>query len=87
LFGAIAYQAVFVMLFLAYRDSLSGEPVAFIGSFPAATWWLLFGVYLMPYYFIVLYVTFFDRWVVTPETLKKFDELLSEYRPQQEEDD
>jgi len=41
----------------------------------------------MPYYFIVLYVTFFDRWVVTPETLKKFDELLSEYRPQQEEDD
>ena len=84
--GGIAYQVVFAMLFLAYRNSLTG-PVVFIGSFPAATWWVLFGVYLLPYYFILLYVALFDRWVVTPDSLRKFDELLSEHRSHQEEGD
>lgn len=77
--GGIAYQAIIVMLFLAYRDSLAADEVAFIGSFPAATWWLLFGVYVIPYYFVALYAWSFDRWIMTPESSQKFEKLLAEY--------
>ena len=83
--GGIAYQAIFVMLFLAYHETLGGGEVAFIGSLPAATWWVLFGVYLIPYYFVALYVWSFDRWIVTPESLRKFDQLVAKYRPSKEE--
>ena len=85
--GAILYQGVFVMLFLAYGGSLVSGDVSFIGAFPAGTSWLLFGVYLMPYYFIVLYVVFFDRWFMKPENLEKFKALVAKYRPERKGDE
>ena len=77
LVGGILFETVFTLMFLAYRDSLEvpKNPV-FIGSFPAATWWLLFGVWMLPAYFILLYVVFFNSWFLPPETMTRFRKLL-----------
>ncbi len=79
--GGLLVQAAMLMLFLTYRDSLGADKVAFIGSVPASTWWLLFGVYGVPYYFVVLYVCSFNRWIMTPESMQKFEALVAKYQP------
>ena len=41
---------------------------------------MLFGLWWVPFYFVVLYVVAFDRWIVTPEDLEKFERLVAASR-------
>ncbi len=76
LIGGLFYEGVFGMMCLAYRNSLTSPDVAFLGPFPSAVSWLLFGVWLFPAYFIVLYVVFFNRYIVPPQNMQRFEELV-----------
>lgn len=79
--GLLLYEGVFGMLCLTYGASLDNpQTPLFWGPFPAATSWLLFGVWLAPFFFIALYVVFFDRWVMPPDHAKRFEELVEETR-------
>lgn len=81
LISMLVYEAVFTILFFRYADSLgSADDPPFIGSFPAATWWLLFGVWLTPGLFIAIFVGGFHRWIATPAALAKFHELVATNR-------
>ncbi len=82
LIGGVCYEGVFAMMCLAYRDSLTSPDVAFLGPFPSSVSWLLFGIWLFPAYFIVLYVIFFNRYVVPPQTRQRFEELVGRANPQ-----
>ena len=77
LIGGLLYEGVFAMMCLAYRNSLTDSGVAFLGPFPAGVSWLLFGVWLIPGFFIILYVVFFDRWIMPPESKRKLAQLVS----------
>ncbi len=76
LIGGLLYEGVFGMMCLAYRNSLTSPEVAFLGPFPSGVSWLLFGIWLFPAYFIVLYVIFFNRYVVPPRNMQLFEELV-----------
>jgi len=76
LVGGLFYEGVFGMMCLAYRNSLTSPDVAFLGPFPAGVSWLLFGIWLFPAYFIVLYVMLFNRYVVSPQNMQRFEELV-----------
>jgi len=79
--GGLLFEGLFALMMLAYRDSLvvPTEP-AFIGPFPAATSWLLFGVWMAPAFFIVLFVVLFNRWFLSPAAMARFEQLVEERR-------
>ena len=79
-FGGLIYESVFGMLCLVYRDSLADPDVAFAGPFPAGVSWLLFGIWLIPGLFIVLYVVFFHRWILPPENSQRLAQLVARRR-------
>ena len=81
LIGGLLYEGVFGMMCLTYRDSLTRPgDVDFIGPFPSSVSWLLFGIWLFPAYFIVLYVILFDRYIVPPQKIQQFEELVRQVR-------
>ena len=49
-----------------------------LGDLPGleASAWLLFGVGLSPLLFAVVFLVFFRRWYVTPQTLESFRQLV-----------
>ncbi|MCH7728167.1 MAG: hypothetical protein IH991_17070 [Planctomycetes bacterium] len=47
---------------------------------------MLFGLWWVPFYFVVLYVVSFDRWIATPEDLEKFERLVAASRRREAKD-
>ena len=84
LLGGLVYEGIFLGMYLAYRDSLTRDEILFIGSFPAGTWWLIFGIWPIPLIFILLYVLFFNSWIISPTDLEKFNQLVAESRKQKD---
>ena len=78
--GGLAYLAVWTALVLAYRAEMSGAAPEFFLGFPAATAWMLFGLWPLPLLFAVYYVFGFDRWVATPEDLAELERRLARRR-------
>lgn len=77
--GGLLFEAVFTILCLSYRASLAHpDQPTFWGPFPAATSVLLFGIWLFPSFFVILYVLFFQRWILPPANRRRFDELVAE---------
>jgi hypothetical protein len=77
--GGMLLEGVFGMLCYSYWTSLADPRANFSGPFPPAVSWMLFGVWLLPGVFIVLYVAFFDRWILPPENAQRFARLVAEY--------
>jgi hypothetical protein len=75
--GGLLFEAVFGMLCYSYWKSLADPIGAFSGPFPPGVSWMLFGVWLFPAFFIVLYVTYFHRWILPPENAQRFAELVA----------
>jgi len=79
--SGLIYAGIFTILMVCYADSLrQPEMPSYIGSFPAATWWLLFGIWLVPGLFVGIFVFGFSRWFVTPEAMIQFRKLLDDKR-------
>ena len=76
--GGLLYEGVFSLMCLAYRSSLTSADVAFLGPFPSGVSWLLCGLWLFPAYFIILYVIFYNRYIVTPHNMQRFKELVGQ---------
>ena len=82
--GAIVYGAILSALFLTYLKYIQAEDIPQLFGFPLPTAIMLFALWPMPVYFIVLYVWGFDRYIVTPDDLKRFKEIL--YRRREGDD-
>lgn len=78
--GGLAYALVWTALVLAYRAyAQASDPVLFLG-FPAPTALLLFGLYLVPLIFLLLYVVGFERWIAAPSDLAELERRLAALR-------
>ena len=84
LLGGLIYEGVFGLMCYAYRQSLIESEVAFLGPFPAGVSLQVFGVWLIPWIFIVLYVLFFNRWIMPPDTRRRFADLVARTSPSDE---
>jgi len=77
-FGGLVFEVVFALLCRSYQVSmLDPANTQFLGSFPEATTWLLFGIWFAPGVFVALYVLFFDRWIFSPQAETQFAALVA----------
>ena len=77
-FGGLVFEGVFALLCRSYQVSmLDPDNTRFLGSFPEATTWLLFGIWFAPGVFVALYVLFFDRWIFSPQAETRFAALVA----------
>lgn len=78
--GGVAYVAVFSLLIRAYEIYGGSDVHPLFLSVPIPTAWMLYGLFGIPLYFHLVYVVAFDRWVLTPEDLERFQELVAARR-------
>ncbi|RZV60899.1 MAG: hypothetical protein EX341_19065 [Candidatus Scalindua sp. SCAELEC01] len=79
--GGLLYESVFGMLCYSYQASLTESRAAFMGFFPEPLSWLLFGIWIVPGFFVALYVVFFYRWIWPPDHSKRFADLIASSAP------
>ncbi len=80
----VLHVAAFVMMFIADYYYSIGELRTLVLGFPLPTALMLYGVGGVPLAFILLYVFFFDRLILTPDDLVKLDRIVREQRQQSE---
>ncbi len=78
--GFGGYGIVFAALTATYARYAGDTEVPFFGGFPLPTAWMIYGVWLFPILFVALYMTMFDRWVLTDDDLARFKQLVDENR-------
>jgi hypothetical protein len=81
--GFLLYAGVFSAMMLTYRESMGHPSPRLVLSFPPATAWLVYGLWVVPVFFVVLFVAGFRRWYVTEEDEERFKQLVQAIRSQQ----
>ena len=85
--GALVYGAVFTGLVLTYRAyATEGEHMLFV-IFPPPTAFMIYGLWTVPFFFLLLYMRNFNRWIYRPEDHEKFQKLIESRQQQGEEAD
>ena len=67
---------VFTGLFSSYDRFMVDPASGWWWGLPGATAWMLYGLWLAPLVFVVVYVAGFERWVYGPEEAKRFEALV-----------
>ena len=78
--GFGGYALVFTGLTLTYARYTGSAEVPFFGGFPLPTAWMVYGMWFFPLILVGLYMALFDRFVLTPDDLARFQELVDENR-------
>lgn len=74
--GSLSFLAVFTQVVWTDRLAMLHGTVTYLGPFPAATSWMLFGLWAAPLLFSVAYVFGFSRWIVTDAGLARFEAIV-----------
>ena len=85
--GGLLYVVVFTVMLFAYRDYLQRPDQPLVGSLPAPTAVMIYGLWPMPIYFMFVYMLSFNRTILTPEDMQAFEELVAARRRRQQESD
>ena len=72
----VVYGLVFGGLMLSYLEYLEGGPLRIFGGLPAPSAWMMYGVWLFPWVFILGYVVTFHTSYFPPESEERYRELL-----------
>ena len=87
-FGAIMMLTVFIAMVFSYRSLLDAgtlaNPPIFLGL-PVPTAWMIYGLGLIPLFFVVFYVVQFDSCVLRAERYEKFQQILAEFQRREED--
>lgn len=78
--GTAVYLVVFTFLVWSYRTYMLEETHVLFLSFPRPTAWMMYGIWIFPVYFILLYWFTFDSTILTKDDLQRFNELVDEKR-------
>lgn len=76
--GGVIFACIFTMLIYTYRGYMLGDSTGLIFGVPVPTAWMLYGIWLFPVYFVLLYMRAFDSWYLTGADRQRFDGLLAE---------
>lgn len=79
LVGWLIFAGIFTGLIVAHaRYTATSEHGLFLG-FPVPTAWMIYGVWVFPAVFVVLYLVTFDRWGFTKDDEARLAELAAEF--------
>jgi len=76
----ILVVSVFLTMMSNVQGYLRGESVIIVGGFPLPTAQMLYGVWICPLVFLVVYVLGFNRWVMTDADRERLAELVKNTR-------
>jgi hypothetical protein len=76
LVGTSVYGLIFSGMMLSYLDFVQEVPMQIVGGFPTPTAWMIYGIWLFPWIFIITYVFTFRTHYFTQESEEHFRELL-----------
>lgn len=74
--GGVGFGIVFTLLTFSYRAYMVGEETGIFFGFPVPTAWMVYGVWLFPVFFVVLYMAVFDSWHLSKEDRARFRRLM-----------
>ena len=77
--GAI-FVVIFSMLFVSYRGYMNEGGSDLFLSLPKATAWMIYGVWLFPVSFVLIYRRYFNSWFLRDEDMERFRALVAEGR-------
>lgn len=69
---------VFLAMTSAMGEYIRSPSPNLIGGFPVPTAWMVFGVWLTPVLFLVVYVAGFRRWVMTEDDQRRLETLVAQ---------
>ncbi len=85
--GAVLFILIFLGMVLSYRSLLATEnlatPPLFLGL-PVPTALMIYGLGLLPLFFVIFYVVQFDSCVLQAERYEVFNQLLAEHQDGEE---
>ena len=76
--GGGVFAVIFTLLVLSYRDYMLGESTSLVMGFPVPTAWMIYGMWIFPVFFVLLYMRAFDAWYLTEADRARFDAVLAE---------
>ncbi|RMG30843.1 MAG: hypothetical protein D6730_01980 [Bacteroidetes bacterium] len=74
--GMLLYMLAFTLTVGLYWQDLARETTPYVLGFPLPTAFMLFGIGSVPIIFTLIYILGFDKWILTPEEQKRFEELI-----------
>jgi hypothetical protein len=82
--GLVGYAGVWLALVVAYVTTAGDSEATLWGAFPAATAWMLYGMWPYPLVFAWVYVRHFDDWFLNADDLERFRARLAELAAEDE---
>lgn len=76
--GLLGYAGVWLALAVAYAATAGDGETSLWGAFPAATAWMLYGMWPFPIVFAYVYLRHFDSWFLNEDDLARFRARLAE---------
>ena len=78
--AGVIYAAIFTMMFVAYRGYANEDSHALFLALPIPTAWMIYGVWIFPLFYLLLYMYHFDTWTFTEEDQAEFDRIVAARR-------
>lgn len=80
LVGWLIFAGIFTGLIVAHARYVGTAEHALVFGFPAPTAWMIYGVWVFPAAFVVLYLVTFDRWGFTKADETRLAELAADFK-------
>ncbi len=84
--GAVVYLAIFTLMVVSYSAYMNGESEGLFLSQVKPTAWMIYGVWLFPLVFALLYTVTFDKWYFTEDDMERFRQLVAQRKAQAGDD-
>jgi len=68
---------VLISIFFTYNQFIQSESLQLIHGFPLPTILIIYGIWIYPLVFTLLYVLNFKRWVISPDEIELFKEMIA----------
>ena len=76
--GLIAYLGTYHLTIMAYWKYAGSDTTTYFLGLPSATAWVIYGLWSVPIITTLAYVFKFDEWIISPQEIKRFEELVKE---------
>ncbi|NND99540.1 MAG: hypothetical protein HKN47_19670 [Pirellulaceae bacterium] len=80
LIAGILYAVTFTAIVYTYQGYMLEDDHTMFLSLPVPTAWMIYGLWIVPMLFVLLYMLTFDSWTFRDEDMKRFEELVAQKR-------